>query len=90
MWKSNATGISPGQLFASLTYSPEDIIHQMVIKTIGSSASNEIIITPNKEELNVNLSSLFVEKRHRSFGRCYSIDISTLISKNSVSSIKVE
>ena len=62
----------------------------MVIKTIGDSVANQIIIDPNDESSNLNLASLFVEKRHRSLARCHSIDIGRLIKNNSVYSIQIE
>ena len=66
-WTSNDTTVSHKQLFNKATYSLNEIIKRLLVRTIFADKHGgytfEVDVSKRQESL--------IEQRHRAFGRCY-------------------
>ncbi len=68
-WSSNDSSVSEEELFKLSTYEVEEIFKEVFIRYFKADDQGEF-----SEKLKLDGSETsFVEQRHRSFGRCYTL-----------------
>ena len=68
-WIGNNTNVTPEELFKLVTLDRADLFKDIKVRYLNADSKNTTYVRLNGEDL---LESEFTEKRHRTFGRCYS------------------
>ena len=91
-WTSNVTGVSPQQLFLDATYSFNERIRGIKVRYLVSNhTSGSISEWLNINELNTGQGSdLVTEQRHRTLGRCYTVQLDESRLRRGVYYVKIK
>ena len=91
-WTSNDTGVTPQQLFLDATYSFNERIRGIKVRYLVSNhTTGSISEWLNINELNSGQESdLVTEQRHRTLGRCYTLQLDESRLRRGVYYVKIK
>ena len=83
---SNLIGATPGDLFNTVTREPSEVIRTIIVKDFDG----RVLEAVNVSEISSSTSQIGIyERRHRTFGRCYTINLSKISQKTPIKSLQI-
>ena len=85
-WTSNDTTVSKHQLFNAATYSFNEIVESVSVRTILEDENGDFLIKVDMNEVHGSIT----EQRHRRYGRCYTYHPEQSVEELGIYYVKVQ